>query len=181
MLFSDARRSVEGLSKALKGQRGGGREGVQAYIFQAVISAQAWPNLSSDKLDHLAQLVLGSMSGFNKRDAAKAEKEADVVVQSLRSAGDAAVATTLAGITNVLKANRPLMYHIHALLHNEEWKAVLMATAMGDGEEDGAGASPSSGAKPGKSHQKLRATVKKFEHLARLHLPLSPSGSSWSS
>ena len=41
MLFSDARRSVEGLSKALKGQRGGGWEGVQAYIFYQGISAQA--------------------------------------------------------------------------------------------------------------------------------------------
>ena len=107
--------------------------------------------------------------GPSKRETAKAEKEAEVVVQSLRSAGDAAVATTLAGITNVLKANRPLMYHIHALLLNEEWKSVLMATAMGDGEDE-AGGSPSSGAKPEKSHQKLRAKLCKFEQLTRRSL-----------
>ena len=107
--------------------------------------------------------------GLSKREAAKAEKEADVVVQYLRSAGDAAVATTLAGITNVLKTNRPLMYHIHALLLNEEWKSVLMASATGHGEDEDGG-SPSSGAKPAKSHQKLRAKMQKFEHLARRSL-----------
>ena len=104
--------------------------------------------------------------GPTRKETVRAEKQAEVVVQSLRSAGDAAVATTLAGITNVLKANRPLMYHIHALLLNEEWKSVLMATAMGDGEDE-AGGSPSSGAKPEKSHQKLRARLYKFEQLTR--------------
>ena len=108
-------------------------------------------------------------SGPNKREVAKAEKEADVVVQSLRSAGEAAVATTLAGITNVLKSNRPLMYHIHALLHNEEWKSVLLASALGEGEAEGSGTPR--GAKPDKKSQRLRATVRKFEQLVRRSLP----------
>ena len=104
------------------------------------------------------------MSGSNKREAAKAEKEADAIVQSLKSAGEAAVATTLAGITDVLKGNPPLMYHISALLHNPEWKGVLMASAMGgDGSAE---PSDSSGAKPVKV-TKLRNNVKKFEQLAR--------------
>lgn len=106
---------------------------------------------------------------MGKREAAKAEKEADVIVSSLRSAGEAAVATTLAGITDVLKANRPLMYHISALLHNEEWLGVLTASAMGDEQADPL--SPPGGAKPEKA-QKLRANVKKFEHLARRALPI---------
>ena len=104
------------------------------------------------------------MAALLKRDVARAEKEADVIVQSLRSAGEAAVATTLAGITDVLRANRPLMYHISALLHNEEWKSVLLASALGDGQEAGEGTP--SGAKP-EQGQRLRAGVKKFEHLVR--------------
>jgi hypothetical protein len=114
----------------------------------------------------LLEIVFGSMSGGGKRDAAKAEKEADMIVQSLRSAGEAAVATTLAGITDVLKENRPLMYHIHALLNNEEWKAVLMASAMG--ADGGAASTTSNGGKPDKTQcQKLRAGLKKMEHLSR--------------
>jgi len=100
-----------------------------------------------------------------KRDVAKAEKEADVIVQSLRSAGEAAVATTLAGITGILKNNRPLLYHISALLHNEEWKGVLLASALGDNDEPESPGGPSSGAKP--VVRKLRVGVKKFEQLTR--------------
>ena len=107
------------------------------------------------------------MSGAGKRDVLKAEKEADLVVQSLRSAGDAAVATTLAGITTVLSKNRPLMYHIHALLNNEECRNVLQASALGEAEEEAAG-SPS-GAKPDKG-PKLRAGLTKFEQLRRRSL-----------
>lgn len=107
------------------------------------------------------------MSSGSSRDVAKAEKQADMIVQSLRSAGEAAVATTLAGITDVLKENRPLMYHIHALLQNPEWKSVLQASALGD-DDDKSGDKPHSAAerKPVKDI-KLRYNIKKFEHLTR--------------
>jgi hypothetical protein len=93
----------------------------------------------------------------SRRDAAKAVKTADAVIASMRSAGEAATATTLAAITQVLKANTPLMYHIHALLQNDEWRAVLEASAFGVDEEvdfeDAKKATP------------LRATIKKIDHL----------------
>lgn len=98
-----------------------------------------------------------------KRQTAKAEKEADAIIASLRSAGEAAVATTLAGITKELKLNPPLMYHIHALLQNDEWKAVLEASAFGDQAQ---GSQSSNGEKPGKERA-LRQGSKKFEHLQR--------------
>jgi hypothetical protein len=106
------------------------------------------------------------MAAPRGRDAVKADKEADVIVQSLRSAGEAAVATTLAGICDVLKNNRPLLYHISALLHNPEWKGVLLARAMGENEGPESPGGPSSDAKqPGV--RKLRVGIKKFEQLLR--------------
>lgn len=97
------------------------------------------------------------------REAKQAEKEAEAIIKSLQSAGEAAVATTLAGITKKLKENRPLMYHISALLHNEEWSGVLINSALGmDGEKDPA--SPC-GDKP--VLRKLRVGVKTFQHLSR--------------
>jgi hypothetical protein len=104
------------------------------------------------------------MSGSGKREQLKAEKEADLVVQSLRAAGEAAVATTLAGITSVLSNNRPLMYHIYALLHNEEWKHVLMESALGN---DGDETTPTpNGDKPA-NDIKIRKGLNKFEQLKR--------------
>ena len=110
------------------------------------------------------------MSGANKREVAKAEKSAELIVQSLKSAGEAAVATTLAGITDVLKGNPPLMYHISALLHNPEWRGVLMASAMG-GDQGSAEPTDPTGAKPAKV-TKLRTNIKKFEQLTRRSPPL---------
>ena len=103
------------------------------------------------------------MAAAKGREAKQAEKEAETIVKSLQSAGEAAVATTLAGITKKLKENRPLMYHISALLHNEEWSGVLINSALGmDGEKDPA--SPC-GDKP--VLRKLRVGVKTFQHLSR--------------
>ena len=96
----------------------------------------------------------------SRRDAAKAEKTADAVIASLRSAGEAATATTLAAITKSLKTNTPLMYHIHALLQNDEGRAVLEASAYGGEEEVDLGDKPAS-----QKQHPLRATLKKFEHL----------------
>ena len=92
-----------------------------------------------------------------RRDAAKAVKTADAVIASMRSAGEAATATTLASITKMLKNNTPLMYNIHALLQNDEWRAVLEASAFGVDEEVDIDDS--------KKATLLRATVKKIEHL----------------
>ena len=98
------------------------------------------------------------------REAAKADKEADIIISSLARASEAATATTLGSIVETLKGNVPLMYHIHALLQNEEWKAVLEAAALGhSGSTDNA-----SGAKPD-VERKLRTNVKKFEHLSSRH------------
>ena len=103
------------------------------------------------------------MAAAKGREAKQAEKEAEAIVKSLQSAGEAAVATTLAGITKILKDNRPLMYHMSALLHNDEWKGVLMASALGQDEEKDP-ASPC-GDKP--AVRKLRVGVKTFQHLSR--------------
>ena len=95
------------------------------------------------------------------REAAKAEKEADIIIQSLMRASESAVATTLLSITDALKGNTPLMYRIHALLQNEEWKAVLEQSALGTSGHK-------SGEKPGaKSKKNFRVNVKQFQHLAR--------------
>lgn len=107
---------------------------------------------------------MAASTGGRGREAKQAEKEAEAIVRSLQSAGEAAVATTLAGITKVLKENRPLMYHISALLHNDEWKGVLMASAMGMEEDQKDQASPC-GDKP--VVRKLRVGVKTFSNLQR--------------
>jgi site-specific recombinase len=117
---------------------------------------------SSDKLERLSR-VFSLCIMASKREVQKAEQQADAVVQSLRQAGEAAVATTLAGITDVLKKDRPLMYHISALLHNQEWKAVLVASALGDIDVEAS----ADGAKPDKTEQKLRVGISKFQQLAR--------------
>ena len=95
------------------------------------------------------------------REAAKAEKEADIIIASLGRASEAATATTLATITETLRHNTPLMYHIAALLQNEEWRGVLEAAALGKARP-----TESSGEKP-VAEKKLRGNVKKFEHLPR--------------
>jgi hypothetical protein len=99
------------------------------------------------------------------RGAAQAEKEAEAVISSLSKASESAVATTLAGITDTLKANTPLMYHLHALLQNEEWRGVLEASARGEAIQQ------SSQKKKKKADKFLRPNVKKFEHLPRHPFP----------
>ena len=54
----------------------------------------------------------------------------------------------------------PLMYHINALLHNEEWTAVLKASI------NGIAAVAAIGDKPGKEWR-LRTGIRKFGHLDR--------------
>ena len=94
------------------------------------------------------------------RETAKAEQEADAVVRSLSQACESAVATTLSSITKVLRDNVPLMYHINALLENDEWRAVLEASANGRSmyitEEK---------AKAPVAEKKLKSNTKRFEHL----------------
>ena len=101
------------------------------------------------------------MAKASVRETLKAEKEADAIMHSLSRASESAVATTLAAITECLKQNTPLMYHIHALLKNDDWRAVLEASAKGQATAEGG-----SGDKPDQG-RKLRANVKKFEHLTR--------------
>ena len=98
------------------------------------------------------------------RQAKAAEKEAEIIIASLPRASDAAVETTLNSVTEKLRQNIPLMYHINALLNNEEWTAVLTSSIGG-----GQGAQEVSGDKPdsAKKAWKLRTGMQKFAHLDR--------------
>ena len=97
---------------------------------------------------------------ISARDEKAANKEAEAVLKSLSRAGDAAVAQTLEDIREIWKKYAPLMYHINALLHNQEWTAVLKASI------NGIAAVAASGDKPGKGWR-LRAGIRKFGHLDR--------------
>ena len=98
------------------------------------------------------------------RQAKAAEKEAELIIASLSRASDAAVETTLNSVTDKLRQNIPLMYHINALLNNEEWTAVLTSSIEGATSATG-----DSGDKPGSGKKvwKLRAGLKKLGHLDR--------------
>ena len=97
---------------------------------------------------------------ISAREEKAANKEAEAVLASLSRAGEAAVTQTLDDIREVLKKDAPLMYHINALLHNQEWTAVLKASI------NGIAAVAASGDKPGKGWR-LRAGIRKFGHLER--------------
>ena len=90
----------------------------------------------------------------------EAEKQAEGIVQSLSHASEAAIETTLTQIKEKLSTNVPLMYHIWALLHNDDWTAVLVASINGH-----AAASNAATSQPAK--KKLRAGIKKLFHLSR--------------
>ena len=106
------------------------------------------------------------MAKIGHREGQAALKEADVVIVSLSRAGEAAVSHTLNDICEILRRNPPSMYHINALLHNEEWTAVLMSSIENHGSE----ASPSCGEKLGKVWR-LRQTINKFGHADRHTVP----------
>ena len=97
------------------------------------------------------------------RQAKAAEKEAELIIASLSRASDAAVGTTLTSVAEKLRQNFPLMYHINALLNNEEWTAVLASSIGGQGAQEVSGDKPDSA----KKAWRLRAGVKKFAHLER--------------
>ena len=97
---------------------------------------------------------------ISAREEKAANKEAEAVLASLSRAGEAAVTQTLDDIREVLKKDAPLMYHINALLHNQEWTAVLKASI------NGIAAVAPSGDKPAKGWR-LRAGIRKFGHLER--------------
>ena len=94
------------------------------------------------------------------REDKRADKEADIIMQSLARASESAVATTLERITERLKNNVPLMYHINALLENDEWRGVLIASSQGFKGTNISGDKPAAA-------KKLRANVKMFGHLVR--------------
>ena len=97
---------------------------------------------------------------ISAREEKAANKEAEAVLASLSRVGEAAVTQTLDDIREVLKKDAPLMYHINALLHNQEWTAVLKASI------NGIAAVAPSGDKPAKGWR-LRAGIRKFGHLGR--------------
>ena len=98
---------------------------------------------------------------IGKRVMMRGDKEVGVIMSSLAKASEAAIETTLNGIVDKLKSNAPLMYHIHALLNNEEWTGVLEASISGSVTEQTCGEKPD-------KEWKLRSTVKKFIHPDRL-------------
>ena len=102
------------------------------------------------------------MSKYSFQEARKAEQEADVILRSLSRASESAIATTLASIPARLEKNTPLMYHIHALLENEEWRAVLEASAKGVVD-----AAKSQIPEVKQKGRPLRVNVKTFGHLTR--------------
>ena len=95
-----------------------------------------------------------------KRDMMRADKEVVVIMASLAEASEAAIETTLNGIVDKLKSNVPLMYHIHALLNNEEWTGVLEASISGSVTDQTCG-------EKGEKEWKLRSNVKRLLHLDR--------------
>ena len=90
-----------------------------------------------------------------------ADKEAAAILASLSRAGEAAVEQTIEDTVKILRADPGLLYHLNALLHNEQWKEVLRASANPKVE---GGDKPDAEKKQGKM---LRATMKKFGHLDR--------------
>ena len=93
------------------------------------------------------------------REAKAAKTEAEVVIRSLSHAGDAAIARTLQDISDRLRSNVPLLYHIGALLNNSEWTAVLEASIAGHEATCGDKQAPP------RKQWKLRVDAKKFTHL----------------
>ena len=96
------------------------------------------------------------------RESTKADKKANAILNSLKKASEAAVETTLTSINEKLKSNTPLMYHIHALLNNEDWTNALEASALG--------ITSRCGDKPVSKDKKLKKEIKKIKHLTRLTL-----------
>ena len=90
----------------------------------------------------------------------EAEKEANAIVNSLSHASEAAISTTLTQIQEKLRNNVPLMYHMWALLHNEDWTAVLVASIDGRKPDSLAATSQA-------PVRKLRSGMKKLFHLSR--------------
>ena len=99
------------------------------------------------------------------RAQAKAEKEADDVQRALCLASQGAIDTCLANINEKLRSNVPLMYHLGALLQNEEWTATLLNSVPSTM------ATANSGDKPGSNKNEkpkmLLASVKKLKDLGR--------------
>ena len=105
------------------------------------------------------------MEGAGARERKAAEKEADVILKSLSEASEAAQPTCLNQVVAILKDDPLLMYHINALLHNEEWKGVLKHAAAAPATKPDA---DQNGEEPGGSRERpLRATCKKIDHLKR--------------
>ena len=72
----------------------------------------------------------------NSRAEKAADKEAAAILASLSRAGEAAIEQTVEDTVKILRADPGLLYHLNALLHNEEWKAVLRASASAKPAED---------------------------------------------
>ena len=91
---------------------------------------------------------LGAAMASNSRAEKAADKEAAAILASLSRAGEAAIEQTVEDTVKILRADPGLLYHLNALLHNEEWKAVLRASATsetGSGEKPGASSSRARG------------------------------------
>ena len=106
---------------------------------------------------------------MQKKAVAEAGKEASFIIQSLKKASISAMETTLKSIVTRLKNNTPLMYHIAALLENDEWRGVLEESIHGIEKKDATAKSQTAQAvEPVVAKEwKLRVGVKKMYHLAK--------------
>ena len=91
----------------------------------------------------------------------EAEQQADDIVTSLSHASEAAVDTAMNQIEDKLRINIPLLYHLWALLHNEEWTAVLIASMSAKRPDQNAATSQAL------AKRKLRNDIKRIGHLTR--------------
>ena len=80
---------------------------------------------------------------------------------SLSHASEAAVDTAMNQIEDKLRSNTPLLYHLWALLHNEEWTAVLIASITAKKPD------PNAATSQALAKRRLRNGMKKIGHLSR--------------
>ena len=99
----------------------------------------------------------------SRREAANAGKTADAAIASLRRAGEESRASALLDIMTDLQINSVVMYHIHALLQNQAWRAELEASANGPSDRK----NDSGVLRPSHKQTLLQCRIKRFEHLRK--------------
>ena len=108
----------------------------------------------------------------SRREAANAGKTADAAIASLRRAGEESRASALLDIMTDLQINSVVMYHIHTLLQNQEWRAELEASANGPSDRE----NDSGVLHPSHKQTLLQGRITRFEHLRKIPHQISLLG-----